>query len=274
MKKFLFAVIAALTIVNTTNARDFDKFSVSGGAELVANYNFRGINIGGFSLQPWVELSSNGVAVGAWGSIGSMPYSTEAFKTGNYELDVYLSYTTPLDIFTIKVTHLYYFNGSPYFDYSNDCSSSTQTELEGKFRWEGLSVGVATQVGGGDCYSLYNNYYGDSLSLHFGDPGYKMWSTYLYVIYDWEIDDCLSWRGEIGLSPHRSQYTYYNANTGDHAKFALNNISSTFTFNHYSNDIVSMYFLAEIHFNLFDVGYDKFKYGKNFGWNIGLGVEL
>lgn len=32
--------------------------------------------------------------------------------------------------------------------------------------------------------------------------------------------------------------------------------------------------LAEIHFNLFDVGYDKFKYGKNFGWNIGLGVEL
>ena len=32
--------------------------------------------------------------------------------------------------------------------------------------------------------------------------------------------------------------------------------------------------LAEIHFNLFDVGYDKFKYGKNFGWNIGLGVKL
>ena len=117
MKKFLFAVVATITIVSTTNARDFDKFSVSGGAELVANYNFRGVNIGGFSLQPWVELSSYGVAVGAWGSIGSMPYSTEAFKTGNYELDVYLSYTTPLDIFTIKVTHLYYFDGSPYFDY-------------------------------------------------------------------------------------------------------------------------------------------------------------
>ena len=50
MKKFLFAVVATITIVSTTNARDFDKFSVSGGAELAANYNFRGVNIGGFSL--------------------------------------------------------------------------------------------------------------------------------------------------------------------------------------------------------------------------------
>ena len=32
--------------------------------------------------------------------------------------------------------------------------------------------------------------------------------------------------------------------------------------------------LAGIHFNLFDVGYDKFKYGENFGWNIGLGIKL
>lgn len=276
MKKILFTILAALVIAGTANAHDFDKVSVSGGAELVANYNFRGVNLGGLSLQPWAEVSTYGFAAGLWSSVGSMPYATDGFKAGNYELDLYVSYTTPLDIFTIKATHFYYFDGSPFFSYANDGSSSTQTEVEARFNWSLLSVGVATQVGGGDCYSLYNSYHADN--LHNGDPGHKMWSTYVYVILDWEINDNVSWTTEVGLSPHKSSYTYYHYDeaTGNvtHANFALNNISTQFTYNYYSNDIVSLYALVGVSFNLFDVKYDTFKYGKNFGWNVGLGISL
>ena len=276
MKKILCTFIALMAIVINTNAYDFEKFSVSGGAELVANYNFRGVNLGGLSLQPWGEISSYGFAAGFWGSVGSMPYATDGFKAGNYELDLYVSYTTPLDIFTIKATHFYYFDGSPYFSYANDGSSSTQTEIEGTFRWEGLSVGVATQVGGGDCYSLYNAYHSDA--THNGDPLHKMWSTYLYIIYDWAITDNWNWKNEVGMSPNKSSYTYFNYNeaTGDvtHANYAFNNISSTVTYNHCFKDFVNVYFLAGVTFNLFDVSYDKFKYGKNFEWNVGVGIVL
>ena len=276
MKKILCTLIALIAIVINANAYDFNKFSVSGGAELVANYNFRGVNLGGLSLQSWGEISSYGFAAGFWGSVGSMPYATDGFKVGNYELDLYVSYTTPLDIFTIKATHFYYFDGSPYFSYANDGSSSTQTEIEGTFNWEGLSIGAAVQVGGGDCFSLYNSYHADA--LHNGDPEHKMWSTYIYIIYDWEINDSWSWKNEVGMSPNKSSYTYFNydavTDKVTHAKYAFNNISSTVTFNYYSNDIVSLYALAGVSFNLFDVKYDTFKYGKNFGWNVGVGIEL
>lgn len=274
MKKILFTILAVFVMFTSANAYDFNKYSINGGADLMANYDFRGVNLGGLSLQPWAEFSSYGLTFGAWGSIGSLPYDTDdgyhGFGSGNYELDLYLSYTTPLDIFTLKVTHLYYFDGSPFFDYTNDGSSSTQTELEGYFSWNGLSVGAATQVGGGDCYSLFT---GDSILDVNGNP-YKMWSTYIYVTYDWEINDNMSWKNEVGFSPHKSCYTYYDSETGKHAKFAVNNITSTFTYSYFSNDFLNLYTFAGIRFNLFDVGYDKFEYGKNFGWNVGIGIEL
>jgi hypothetical protein len=39
-------------------------------------------------------------------------------------------------------------------------------------------------------------------------------------------------------------------------------------------DYVSMHTTADVFFNLFDVGYEKFEYGKNCGISVGLGIDL
>jgi hypothetical protein len=35
-----------------------------------------------------------------------------------------------------------------------------------------------------------------------------------------------------------------------------------------------MYTTANVYFNLFDVGYEQFDYGKNCGVGLGLGIEF
>lgn len=272
MKKFLITLIILFSALSA-NAYDFEKFSVSGGADAMANYTFRGVNLGGLSVQPWAEISSYGFTFGAWGNIGSGPY--DDFNRLVPELDLYLSYTTPLDIFTIKITQLYYFDGSKYFNFSYDPEKvgSTQTELEGYFQLHPdypVIIGAAVQVGGGDCWTLYGGY---DIVNNDSTPK-KMWSTYMYVKYDWEINEFVSWENEIGFSPHKSCYTYYNPDSKLHAPFAVNNISSVVTYTPITTDLIEFHMFAGIRFNLFDVGYDTFTYGKNFGWNLGLGFSL
>ena len=69
-------------------------------------------------------------------------------------------------------------------------------------------------------------------------------------------------------------YTYYDSVKKKHNSFALNNLECLVNYSFFDNDIVNAYILAEIRFNLFDVGCEKFAYGKIFGWNLGIGFEL
>lgn len=268
MKKILCTLIALMAIVISTNAYDFEKFSVSGGAELNANYLFRGNVLGGISVQPWIEFSAYGITLGAWGSYGSGTYDNFKDNSTNKEFDMFVSYTTPSDYVTLKITHFYYFDGSKFFNYSYDKEKygSSQTEVMCEIKPSSdypfvLSANV--QVGGGDCLS-YNTAY-----LNYG----KQWTTYISLRYELEID---KWyiEPEIGFSPWKSNYTYFNPDSGVHSKFAMNNISCKVNYNFFTSDYVSMYMLAHVHFNLFDVGYEKFEYQKNFGWNVGIGILL
>ncbi len=60
--------------------------SVSGGADFVSRYLWRGLDFGNsFSIQPSLALTSGGFEVGVW---GSYPFTNTA--DGNEEIDLYL----------------------------------------------------------------------------------------------------------------------------------------------------------------------------------------
>ena len=131
MKKFLITLICLVCSLSMYSY-DWEHISLSGGAEAVANYSWRGFAEGGLSLQPWLEFSAYGVTVGTWANVGSGVYSD--FYHLVPEIDVYLSYTCPGDWVTAKVTHFYYFSGSKYFNFAYDKAFAedpqSQTEVE------------------------------------------------------------------------------------------------------------------------------------------------
>lgn len=269
IKSFILCLFLALSAV--TYAHDWNHCSLSGGAEVVTDYNWRGTNIGGISAQPWVEFSTYGFNIGAWGSVGSGTH--DDFNQFIPELDLYISYTTPDGHFTLGLTHYYYFDDH-FFNYSYDLNKygTTQSEINVNILVSEdypFEFGAAMMFGGGDCYQLYS---GDLITTPDGNPQ-KLYSTYIYLKYTLELDN-VTLIPEIGLSPHKSMYTYYNPITGYHHNFAFNNLSCTVYWNFYESKLVSMYCTGNFFLNFFDVCFRPFEYGKNACVSVGLGIEL
>ena len=259
----------------STHAYDWEHISLNGGGNIIANYTWRGFAHGGVSFQPWVEFSAYGVTIGTWVSVGSGVYSD--FCQFVPEIDIYLSYTTPGDWTTARIAHYYYFGGEKYFNFAYDKSlvGSTQDEVELTIRPlmfmeenNGLEIGTAVMIGGGDYFS------GNGKEIEKDINTYKkLYSTYVYMRYTHEIENWII-KSELGFSPNPSMYTYYNPVKKKHENFALNNLACSVKYSFFGNDIINAYILAGIRFNLFDVGREEFAYGKNFGWNTGIGFEL
>ena len=274
MKK-LYSLLLGLAMSLMTFAVDFGPVGVSVSTDVVSHYLYRGTVLGGLSVQPCVEVSAYGFTAGAWGSVGMSPYwnyKNNVFSdsiTFVPELDVYLSYTTPGDWVSISVTQFYYFDGSKYFNYAADTLNSTQTEIHAQVKlapYYDIYFHWNTHVGGGDVYVDDN------------DVAHKYWSSYAAFTGSFELPHDITLDAEVGFSPYRSCYTYYNEDTGEYAKFAVNNISAACQKHWYAGgkegDLVDMYVQAKVAFNLFDVGYQPFGYGKNFNWMVGFGFSL
>lgn len=267
MRKIILCLLLAIS--SLTYAYDWEKCSLSGGVEVVSDYNWRGTNIGGLAAQPWIEFSSYGFNLGAWSSLGAGPY--DDFAQFIPELDLYLSYTSPDGHFTLGLTHYYYFDGPFFGGYELDHLGSSQSEILvsifGHDEYP-LEIGAAMMFGGGDYYSANGH-----LILQNSTTAKKLFSTYLYIKYTFTINN-VEIIPEIGLSPAPSMYTYYDESTGKHLRFAMNNISCKLNYTFLETDFTTMYATADVFFNLFDVGYERFEYGKNVGLNIGIGIEL
>lgn len=267
MKKYLLYIL--LTISSLTYAYDWDQCSLSGGVDVVTNYNWRGFNVGGVSAQPWVEFSTHGLSIEAWSSLGSGTH--DDFNQFIPELDLSLSYTTMDNHVTIGLNHYYYFDG-PFFAFSRNLNKlgSSQTEFELNFYIHDeypLELGVDVMFGG-DFYSA--NGYLITTNENVAD---LLFSTYIYLRYTFEIDN-IEIIPEFGFSPNSSMYTYYDYETNTHLSFAINNISCKINYTFWETDYTSMYITGDVFFNLFDVGYEIFEYGKNACINVGIGIEL
>ena len=120
MKKLIKILsVTALFLANLAAAGAQDKVEASVGADVVSQYVWRGLDLGGVSLQPTLGVSYKGLSLTAWGSAGlSNPADTREF-------DLTLAYT--IGGFNIGVTD-YWFNAgldplNRYFAYAADCTN-------------------------------------------------------------------------------------------------------------------------------------------------------
>ena len=82
---------------------------LSTSADIYSTYVFRGVAFSGPAIQPMVELSAGGFAIGAWGSQG-IDGSTSSL--GIQEMDLYTAYSFDFGL-SLGLTD-YYYPGSPY----------------------------------------------------------------------------------------------------------------------------------------------------------------
>ena len=108
-----------MLIASAVTAEAQDKVEATLGGDIVSSYVWRGMELGGVSLQPSLGIGYKGLSLGAWGSTGiSDPSDTK-------ELDITLAYS--LGGFNIGVTD-YWFNAGPdlenrYFKYGRGCTN-------------------------------------------------------------------------------------------------------------------------------------------------------
>ncbi|MBN2728175.1 MAG: hypothetical protein JXR53_03040 [Bacteroidales bacterium] len=179
MKRFLLlSMICALFMPMAMQAQD-GEFTVS--SDMVSRYVWRGTAFSTApSIQPTLEFSKGGFAIGTWGS-----YSFLGFDGA--EADIYLSYTLLEDKLTMTVTDYFFpdetgvFNN--YFEYDGDITGHV---FEGSISWNGteslpLTFLAAANFYGADAKlinddttsTLFNQVDGNQLSMYF-ELGYTV----------------------------------------------------------------------------------------------------
>ena len=115
MKKIIYSALALL-LFGAATAKAQDTVETTVGTDFVSSYVWRGLELGGVSMQPTLGVSYEGLSLSAWGSVGlSNPADTK-------ELDLTLAYS--LGGFNVGVTD-YWFNAgldplNRYFRYAAD----------------------------------------------------------------------------------------------------------------------------------------------------------
>jgi hypothetical protein len=107
VKLLRIAVILSLVLSITTMANAQTEVSV--GADVVNNYIWRGLDLGGVSVQPGITVSRNGLSLTAWGSVGLESADTKEFD---------LTFGYGIGGFSAAITD-YWFNtdNNRYFNY-------------------------------------------------------------------------------------------------------------------------------------------------------------
>ena len=119
---FAAALLAATAVVPNAFAQDSD-ISVSTGVDYVTDYVFRGVSLGGASVQPYVEASVGNFTVGGWFSTG---IGESSIISGD-EFDLYAGYSVPLDgsiSLDLVATYYHFPQGGDFFS-TNDGDSGS-----------------------------------------------------------------------------------------------------------------------------------------------------
>ncbi|MBL4560792.1 MAG: hypothetical protein COC06_10295 [Bacteroidales bacterium] len=194
LKARKFFAILICTLVVTGNLFAQEKGEISFGADLMSRYVWRGTQFStGPVIQPAVEYSKGGFALGAWAS-----YAQDG--SDGAEADLYVSYTFADDLFTATVTDYFFpadglgVNDS-YFDYKK---SSTGHTLEGTLAFNGsdgfpISIlaamnfwGADQDVSGDQRYSLYVEL---GYGFTYNDVAIDLFAGFTPIDADEEIDE-------------------------------------------------------------------------------------
>jgi len=136
--KKIFLVLAFALLAMTTKPTLAQDVEVSTGVDYYSTYVWRGVAYSGPSLQPSVEISSGGFAIGAWGSQGF---------DGFQEMDLYAGYELDFGLY-LGVTDYFYPSTStgasgPFLE-----SDSHAFELNAGYSQDALSLSANYIFGG------------------------------------------------------------------------------------------------------------------------------
>ena len=211
MKQIRFTVFLAFFLMLTPAVSIGQSFSL--GADLMSRYVWRGVDFGeSFSIQPTLEFSAGGFAVGSWAS-----YSIAADGAGANEHDLYLSYG--IGDISIGMTD-YYFPGPgalPFGNFDGDGAGAHWLEINAGF-------------GGNDDFPLSIS---GNIFIH-NDPEN---SVYLEIGYPFSVDG-VDLGVAVGIVPQESAFygtsTFRNYCPGPFGQLGNQNHRS-FQFAHYSD---------------------------------------
>ncbi|MFI3263586.1 MAG: hypothetical protein R3Y26_11890 [Rikenellaceae bacterium] len=174
--KFSLLAIALFATISTVSAQ----VSVTGGADFVSSYVWRGSYCGGASVQPYAELGVGGFAVGAWGSTGIV-------NSEEKELDYYVSYG--VGNFSVALTDYWCMGESyPYLGAGHTYEASLAYTFGEKFP---LSIAVNTMFAG---------------KTDVNSNGERAYSTYIALGYPVTIKDVVNIDFELGVTPADGAY--------------------------------------------------------------------
>ena len=176
---------------------------------LVANYIWRGLYVGGPSVQASANVGYGGLFVDMWWNVGSTDWAFQGFLP---EVDISVGFSRWG--FRLFVIHMCYFDGTGLFDFKQAAPGQpgNTTELRAGYKVSSklpLSILWCTRFTSRDGYLL--------------DDGTvkRAWSSYLELGYDFALPYDMTLSARLGMTPWKSLYTGYQ---GD---FAVNNIALT-----------------------------------------------
>lgn len=104
------------------------------GVDIVSSYVWRGVQLGGTSLQPFVEFSKSGFTIGGWGT-----YDVSNFG-GWTEGDLYVSYGFDFGL-TLGITDYYFHEAGSWLEFEDEISSHA-IEINAGYEVSGFSIGA------------------------------------------------------------------------------------------------------------------------------------
>ena len=254
-------------------------FTYGLGADLVSNYIWRGLYVGGLSIQADANVGYGGLFLDMWWNLGACDWTFKGPATPsnariqgfNPEVDMTLGFSRWG--LTVMFMHMYYFdrytNGknSRYFDFNNYSSPQHEGGITQEWRVKyrvsdalPISVLWCTRTWGRDGYYELNK---------LGKPELKRaYSSYLELGYDFYLPKDLTLEARIGMTPWKSMYTWYTSD------FAVCNVSAKLNWHKDLSDHCMMTAFANLMLNPYDMAIGSAINGSPFLWNIGCGFYL
>ena len=196
-------------------------FSWSASALVTSNYIWRGLYVGGPSVQLDATVSYAGVFANVWWNIGASDWT---FRSLNPEVDVAIGFSRwGLSVYYL---HCFYFDHyadggmSRFFDFRNNTQGGTTGEWRviynrpvytNKRGWTTSVNGLcAVRTFSRDGYYEAIGQEGDKAT---GEMVWKRaYSTYIEVGVDQTFDHNWSLAARVGITPAKSLYTAYQGN--------------------------------------------------------------
>lgn len=176
--------LSLLVVLGSCVVKAQEKVEVSVGADVVSGYIWRGMDCGGFSIQPGISIAKSGFSLTAWGSVG---LDNDDAK----EFDLTLGYG--IGGFSIAITD-YWFNQDPdglsqrYFNYRARGTHTFEATLG--YDFGPLSLSWNTYFAGND-YKANDK---------------RAYSSYAEAVVPFKLGG-FDFAAEIGMTPWEGAYS-------------------------------------------------------------------